>query len=64
MGVAPGVVGDEGGNDGWAEEAYCGAGFWHEEEWHKRLLGEVGTEVVAGVEHAYQAILCGHGGGD
>ncbi len=53
VGAAPGVVGDEGSDDGRAEEAYCGAGVGREEEGHEGLWGEVGTEVVAGVDDAY-----------
>jgi hypothetical protein len=37
VGAAPGVVSDECGDDGWAEEAYCGAGFGNEEEGHEGL---------------------------
>ena len=59
--AAPSIVGAECGDDGWTEEAYCGAGLRREKEGHEELLGEVVTKVVAGIEHAYQAFLCRHG---
>ena len=61
MGTAPGVVGAEGGDDWWTEEAYGRARPWCEEERHEGLMGEMGPEVVADVEHAYKAFLRAHG---
>ena len=61
MGAAPGVVSPEGGDDWRTEEAYGRAILSCEEEWHEGLVGEMGPEVVADVEHAYKAFLCAHG---
>jgi len=62
IGAAPSVVCAECGNDGWTEETYGRAGVRREKEGYEGFLGEVGTKVVAGIEHAYQALLCRHGG--
>lgn len=61
MGTAPGVVSAEGGDDWQTEEAYGRARLWREEERHEGLIGEMGPEVVADVEHTYKAFLCAHG---
>jgi len=52
MGAAPGVVGAEGGDHWRTEEAQGRARVRREEERHEGLMGEMGPEVVADVEHA------------
>jgi hypothetical protein len=51
--AAPGIVRAEGHDDCWTEEAKRWADVGGEEERHERLGGEVGAEVIAGVEDAY-----------
>jgi hypothetical protein len=53
IGATPGVIGAEGCDNWWTEEAKGRARLWSKEEWNEGFRGEMRTEVVADIEHAY-----------